>query len=294
MHRIRPRVVRLVVPLLLVVLTPGCWFLDLFASPQKPVVIERGPPPLAPVDRFVMTLRGRMLAGNEWTVPVGKEGIELEAAMTVRQIHTRICSVQFRLSPAAGPSNVTTRVLLREDREFRVGRHVFKVVWDGKDDAGIEAPPAKYQLYGELEVRTGSCDGGDGGGHHGFGLGKLKIARADGRATPDFNGPGGANACSRPAPGGIVTLVLAGDAPRPKCITVLGDQKLNLESRLGRVTAQLGDLEFAIPTKETMTLTKRFRDFLTPGGYYLRIKNGYTAEVIYRTKAEGGRYFSGA
>lgn len=281
--KMRRVVLRLAVAALLTLVMPGCWFLDLFDPPQKGRLVEKGPPPAPTIDSFKVTHEGRELAGNEWTLPVGN-GIEIEAAMSVRLERPLICGVLFKLTPASGDSSHAIRVLLQEERTFRFGRHVFKVAWDGKTANGKKAPPGQYQLFGELRTHPASCDDQTSWGHEGFGLGKLKMARADGKATPDYTGPGAAGVCGLVNPGEVVTVFLELDVPMPRCVVVTGRQRLRVVNRFAhRVVVQLGGLEFVVSGKGSMTVDKSFNTYLTPGGYFMKIKNGYGAEIRYES-----------
>lgn len=104
------------------------------------------------------------------------------------------------------------------------------------------------------------------------------------RATPDYIGPGAAGVCGLPAPTELVTVTFELDVPSPRCLVVTGNQRLRMINRFAKhAVGRLGKVEFVVPARGSVILDRPFRDYLMPGGYFLKtnLYSGGSGEIRY-------------
>jgi hypothetical protein len=90
------------------------------------------------------------------------------------------------------------------------------------------------------------------------------------KAAPEFVGPGAAGVCTTEKEP-VVTVVLEGDVPNPRCTVIHGSQQLRVENHVTQtVHATLGPLAMVLPPGSSLTIKEKFDTFLRPGGHTMK------------------------
>lgn len=113
---------------------------------------------------------------NEWSLPVGEDGIRLRVEFVANDLASIICDLTIFVAAPDAVYYHRVRTLLRE-RELLPGVYEFDITWKARDDSNEAVPPGRYQLRAAVTGRhTGTCDQATAEFGEGHGVGYLDVS----------------------------------------------------------------------------------------------------------------------